>query len=235
MSEIGVVIPAWNEERDLKSVLDVIGPLDWLSQIMIVDDGSTDNTLAIAQDCACKNPKMNVVRHPDNQGKGATLLTGVESLREEIDTVIFLDADLIGFTEHHLKILSDPVINQQCEMAVAGFRKGYWRTDLSQWFAPGLSGQRCLSRKSAERALLPLTDCGYGVEIGLTHYAKRNDWRVEYVIWEGATHNIKEKKLGIMQGSKIRRVMFLQLLCSLLREWWRTNREKLKPFWEFGS
>lgn len=235
MKKIGVVIPAWNEEIDLGLVLDVVSSVEWLAQVIIVDDGSTDNTLAFAQKYANNFPQLEVNHLAENQGKGAALLAGVRSLRGDIDLVIFLDADLVGLSEKHLKIISDPVLNQECEMAVAGFRKGYWRTDLSQWFAPPLSGQRCLVRKEAERALATLSDSRYGVELGLTYFARRNNLRVDYVIWEGVTHHIKEKKFGLLGGLKIRPAMYQQILVIMMREWWQTRREKLRPFWEIGS
>jgi glycosyltransferase involved in cell wall biosynthesis len=235
MKKIGVVIPAWNEENDIQFVLEVVSSVDWLAQVIVVDDGSTDNTLTVAQEIACLYPNMEVRHLEENQGKGAAMLTGVQSLQADIDLVIFIDADLVGFSESHLALLSDPVKNQHCEMTVAGFRKGYWRTDLSQWFAPNLSGQRCLHRKAAEIALVPLAESGYGVEIGLTYFARRKNWRVEYVVWEGTSHDIKESKLGLRKGLKIRRGMYQQILAIMLREWWQTHIEKLKPFWEIGS
>lgn len=223
MKKIGVVIPAWNEENDISLVLNTVGQVNWLSEIVVIDDGSIDNTLTVAQECAGQYPHMLVEHLPENTGKGAAMLAGVRALDAEIEVVIFLDADLYGFTTEHLAKLRDPVVSQRCDMTVAGFRKGRWRTDLSQRFTPNLSGQRCLPRKAAEQALLPLADSGYGVEIGLTLYGRRNKWRVEYVIWEGASHDMKEGKIGLREGLKIRQMMYQQILDTWFREW-RKNR-----------
>ena len=91
------------------------------------------------------------------------MLTGVRALDAEIEAVIFLEADLYGFTAEHLAKLRDPVVSQRCEMTVAGFRKGRWCTDLSQRFTPNLSGQRFLPRNAAEQALLQLADRGFEI------------------------------------------------------------------------
>jgi glycosyltransferase involved in cell wall biosynthesis len=160
MKNIGVVIPAWNEEQDLPLVLNTVGPVNWLSQIVVIDDGSIDNTQIVAQECASQYPDMFVEHLPENKGKGAALLAGVQALDAEIEVVIFLDADLYGFTADHLAKLRDPIVSQRCDMTVAGFRKGRWLTDLSQRFTPNLSGQRCLPREAAEQALVPLADSG---------------------------------------------------------------------------
>ena len=148
---------------------------------------------------------------------------------------MFLDADLIGLTPEHLTILYEPIEKKECEMTVAIFRHGYWRTDLSQRFAPNLNGQRCLDRKAAIRALTPLADSGYGVEIGLTRYARRNKWRVKYVGWKGMTHDMKEDKLGLRDGYKLRRAMYRQIMATWFSDWWQERREKLNELWESGT
>jgi glycosyltransferase involved in cell wall biosynthesis len=235
MSKVGVIIPAWNEEHDIPLVLDTIGPVEWLTQVVVVDDGSEDHTLSVAGDCASKYPNMIVEHLPDNQGKGAAMLAGMRIMDPEIDTIIFLDADLIGLSENHLSKLYQPVKEKQCEMSVAIFKKGYWRTDWSQRIAPNLNGQRCLPRQAAEQALAPLAESGYGVEIGLTLYARRNKWRIQYVSWEGMTHDMKEKKLGWREGYKVRRVMYQQILVTWVREWWQNRREQFNSMWEIGT
>jgi glycosyltransferase involved in cell wall biosynthesis len=235
MKKVGVVIPAWNEERDIPIVLHAVGPVDWLSQVVVVDDGSDDQTLNVARDCAINYPNMIVEHLPNNQGKGAAMLAGVQMMSPEVDPIIFLDADLIGLSENHLSKLYRPVMEKECEMSVAIFKDGYWRTDLSQRFAPNLNGQRCLTRQAAEQALTPLAESGYGVEIGLTLYARRNKWRIQYVSWEGMTHDIKEHKLGWREGYKVRAVMYKQILVTWFHEWWQDRRKQFTAMWEIGS
>ena len=152
------------------------------------------------------------------------MLAGMRALPIEIDTVVFLDADLIGLSEDHLKILIAPVKDHKCEMSVAIFKHGYWRTDWSQRFAPNLNGQRCLPRQAAEQALLPLAECGYGVEIGLTLYARRMKWRIKYVGWTGMTHNMKEGKLGRFAGYRVRAMMYKQILVAWVKGWGISSR-----------
>ncbi|MFL7890900.1 MAG: glycosyltransferase family 2 protein [Anaerolineales bacterium] len=223
MENIGIVVPAWNEGRDINLVLDALGPIEWPKQVVIVDDGSTDNTLEVAQQYAAKFPAMMVISLLQNQGKASAMLAGIQALPSDVDTVVFLDADLSGLTEDHLQLLIEPIETNQCEMSVAIFKDGYWRTDLSQRFAPNLNGQRCLPRYAAERALKPLANSGYGVEIGLTLYARRENWRIQYIDWTGMTHDIKEHKLGQMEGYRVRVLMYRQILATWIREWKRDN------------
>lgn len=217
MDKVAVIVPAWNEELDIKLVLDALGPIEWLAQVVVVDDGSSDATPRVAQDCAENYPRMSVMQLPQNQGKGSAMLAGLQALPSEVETVVFLDADLIGLTENHLKALIEPVKNRDSDMSVAIFKKGFWRSDISQKFAPNLNGQRCLPLRAAEEALIPLAESGYGVEIGLTLYARRKNWRIQYVDWPGMTHDMKEKKLGLIEGYRVRAIMYRQILVAWVR------------------
>ena len=217
MDNLAAIVPAWNEERDIHRVLDVLGPIEWLTQVLVVDDGSTDATPNVAQECADKYISMSVLKLPKNLGKGSAMLEGIRALSSEVEIVVFLDADLLGLSEDHLKALVAPVKDRECEMSVAIFKEGYWRTDISQKFAPNLNGQRCLLKCDAEEALIPLADSGYGVEIGLTVYARRNKWRIKYIDWPGMTHDMKEHKLGRLVGYRVRAMMYQQILATWIR------------------
>jgi glycosyltransferase involved in cell wall biosynthesis len=211
MISIVVVIPAYNEEIDLPCVLNAICAVDWLTQIVVVDDGSTDDTLVVAQDYAMMDNRLVVEHNKENRGKGAAMLVGVKALADDIEIVIFLDADLIGLTSANLARLCDPIREGRSDMAVAVFSHGYWRTDVSQWVFPNLGGQRCMLREFALTALEPLADSGYGVEIGLTRYAKHNKWRVLHVDWHGTSHRMQEQGRGWKRGLKMRGVMYRQI------------------------
>ncbi len=211
---IGVVIPAFNEANHLPRVLDVVGTVDWLTQIVVVDDGSSDDTLAVARRYALRDRRASVVHLPQNRGKADAMLAGVQAL--QTDVVIFLDADLIGLQPHHLQQLYEAFATGECDMAVAIFRRGRPRTDFAHWLTPWLSGQRCLRRSTAEQALRSLKGSQYGVETGLTLYARRHGWRCQYVAWEGLTHVIQEQKHGTIPGLYGHARMYAQIAMMLL-------------------
>jgi glycosyltransferase involved in cell wall biosynthesis len=84
-----VVLPAYNEEEALPKTLNEY--IEYVDEIIIVNDGSKDGTEKIAQDYAAKNGKIRYVRHDVNQGKPAALRTGVKHSTGDI--LIFTDAD----------------------------------------------------------------------------------------------------------------------------------------------
>jgi len=228
---IGVVIPAFNESENLYSVLDIACGIPWLSQIVVVDDGSTDDTFLIARQAMIWDTRVVFIRHHENLGKAAALLAGVRAL--QTDLVVFLDADLKGIVESHFRELCAPLQIDDCEMAIAVFRHGGLLTDASHIGAPYLTGQRCLRRRLAEQVLTPLADTRYGVEMGLTIHAKKHHWRVQKIIWGGVTHQMKEQKRLALPGIRSRWQMYRQILAvaipagntyGIRRYFKRTNR-----------
>lgn len=219
---IGVIIPALNEAENLLRVLNVVCALDWVEQIVVVDDGSTDSTLDIARQYAARDKRALAVHISENQGKAAALLTGVQTLRTEL--VIFLDADLVGLQPCHLEELYKPVNSGSCEMTIATFQHGNLLTDASHHFAPNLSGQRCLSRLKAEQALIPLVTARYGVEVGLTIYARSREWQIKNIIWSGVTHRMKEQKQKVFAGLYSRWQMYRQIMAIVAVPRYKSGR-----------
>lgn len=87
-----IVIPALDEAERLPLLLDglaqVVGPE---TEIIVVDDGSRDDTAAVSEHLLRDRPSQ-VIRHPENRGKGAAIRTGVAAARGE--RTIFMDADM---------------------------------------------------------------------------------------------------------------------------------------------
>ena len=85
--DVTIVIPAHNEEEGIADVINGVKGLNTGYEILVVDDGSTDNTYKLASDAGVK-----VIRHPYNKGYGAALKTGIRTA--EADIVLFMDADM---------------------------------------------------------------------------------------------------------------------------------------------
>jgi len=95
LSELSIFFPFWNEEKNIEKVVKKAIPIaqkisdKW--EIIMVDDGSSDNTLSIAKKLAKENPNLVVVSHDKNRGYGGALKSGFEKARYEY--VIFNDGD----------------------------------------------------------------------------------------------------------------------------------------------
>jgi glycosyltransferase involved in cell wall biosynthesis len=93
---LSIVIPAYNEclriEDALERVMRCIEARKWDAEVLVVDDGSTDETPAIVQRWMLKYPRLHMVRNPGNRGKGYSVRNGL--LQSAGDIVMFTDADL---------------------------------------------------------------------------------------------------------------------------------------------
>lgn len=107
--KVGVIIPAYNEEAQILKVIASI-PL-YIDQIIVVNDGSRDRTLAKLEEAKLTEPRLKVVDHGKNHGTGAARVTGLKNfLKEDLDIVSLIDGDgQMDLSE--LSSLLDPLID----------------------------------------------------------------------------------------------------------------------------
>jgi dolichyl-phosphate beta-glucosyltransferase len=93
---LSIVIPAYNESKripaTLRQVLDYAASLGKTWEVVVVDDGSTDDTASQVEEMGRKAPSVRVLRNMPNAGKGAAVRKGMLGARGE--RVLFTDADL---------------------------------------------------------------------------------------------------------------------------------------------
>lgn len=91
-----IVIPAYNEGERLGATLDkvlaFVHQQQWSAEVVVVNDGSRDNTADLVRAYAAKDPIVRLVENPGNRGKGYSVRHGVVSAYGEY--VLFSDADL---------------------------------------------------------------------------------------------------------------------------------------------
>ena len=83
---ISIILPAKNEARNLVDLLPQLKSLYPLAEILVINDGSTDNTAQVAIDAGVK-----VISHPYSQGNGSAIKTGARNATGEL--LVFMDAD----------------------------------------------------------------------------------------------------------------------------------------------
>ena len=221
---VSVIIPAYNEAVGVTRVIEAIRSTAFISEIIVVDDGSHDQTAANALKAAQGDPRVQVISHPVNLGKGQAIYTGARACNNSI--VVMLDADLTGLKPEHIYSLVKPVLESRMDMTLGIFRGGKLASDFSHWATPWLSGQRCF-RLELLRYVNREAAAGYGLETALTIAAKQQDWRCAEIIWRGVSHPPSEFHRGKWQGILTRSKMYAQIL----RAWYiATSRQWVGKF-----
>ncbi len=173
MKSVSVVIPAYNEEANIRKTIKAVKMVKDVEQIIVVDDGSTDNTADYAQ-----QEDVELIKINNNLGKGKALNLGCFQCNKEL--IALIDADLCE-SAGELSKLIEPVANGEADMAIAAFPKAKKKGGIGlvkglanlgirayggdNLRAP-LSGQRVMNRK-AFKEVFPFAT-GFGVEVVAT-------------------------------------------------------------------
>lgn len=172
MFPVSVIIPAFNEEARIVPTLKAIKRAGFSQELIVIDDGSIDQTYELALKWADK-----VIRFPKNKGKSAAVWQGAREASQPI--LVFLDADL-GESAALAVSLLPPVIGGEVDMTIAtlpatkngGFglvkrlaQTGIYRKTGQTLTAP-LSGQRAIKRDIFLNCYRG--DQRFGIEVGLT-------------------------------------------------------------------
>ncbi len=117
--DVSIVIPAYNESErlgtPLKTILEFVSNNGINAEVVVVDDGSSDDTAKVAERAFASIPNVqsNVIRYEKNRGKGFAVKTGL--LAAKADVALFSDADLSTPIEEMSKLV-DPILRGEYDV-----------------------------------------------------------------------------------------------------------------------
>ncbi|WP_276499773.1 glycosyltransferase family 2 protein [Pontibacter litorisediminis] len=203
--EVTCLIPCHNERERIACVLDVVVGTAHISQVICVDDGSTDGTADFIQR---HWPEVEVVRLLQNVGKTAAIKYGLKYVRHEV--LLMMDADLQDLRKDEL------------EAALEAYQK-YTSLDMiilrrinSPWFVKWyrsdvlLSGERILRTADLRQVLRQQLKC-YQLEVAINRYMLRHKKVVRWMPWS-AMNTYKVDKLGVLDGSRKEFQMYVDIV-----------------------
>src|SRR5947209_9004163 len=131
MPRYSIIIPAYNEgvrlEATLERVLSCVSLRNWDAEVIVVNDGSRDNTADLVRAQALEYPNLRLLENPGNRGKGYSVRNGM--LNASGDVLLFSDADLSSPLEEAVKLFG--AIQAGADIAIG-----------SRWVQPDLQVHR---------------------------------------------------------------------------------------------
>ena len=112
---VSVVIPALNEEKTIRQVINLVSSSSVVDEILVIDDKSFDNTIKQA-----RLPKVRIYTSPII-GKGNSMRDGMLLAKNEV--IVYLDADIITYPENIVELLSGPILADEADFVKSSFTR----------------------------------------------------------------------------------------------------------------
>ena len=216
--KLSIVIPCYNEEKTISVIIENILKFAHINkEIIIVDDGSTDNTKKILQE-ELKNKVDKIIYHTKNQGKGAALRTGIAVATGEI--ILIQDADLEYDPKDYTKLI-EPILSGRADIVYGSrfvgsdpHRAVYFWHSLANGFLTLLSNiftglkltdiETCYKVfKSEIIKKIKIEENGFGFEPEITAKIAKKNYRIYEIgiSYYGRTYS-EGKKISWIDGIK---------------------------------
>ena len=223
LNKLSIIIPVYNEGKTIQLILEKVQAVNIINgiqkEIIVVNDGSTDDTETAIENYIAKNKKTTIhyFKHDRNQGKGAALHTGISKASGEY--LIIQDADLEYDPQEYNDLLK-PVVNGFADVVYGSrFMGGNPHRILFFWHS---IGNRFLTALSNVFTNLNLTDIETCYKLFNTRLIQALD--------------LKEKRFGFEPEitAKISRIPHVRIYEVGISYYGRTFREGKKINWQDG-
>lgn len=213
MPRVAAIVPAFNEAETLADVVSVLRGTRMIDEVLVVSDGSTDETVRISRSMGVKTIHLH-----QNYGKAMAMAIGVA--HTEAPVLVFVDGDILNLSEYLLGQLIEPVVSERAAMCI-GIRHRGWLIDFFHArTGPLLSGIRCLRRDVFEAVPEEYLK-GFTVETALNWACRRLGLRTTTVVLCNLRHMVKERKRGLVAGAHARLEMFRAVFSAWLALCWK--------------
>lgn len=218
-ARISCLICAYNEGPRLAAVLAAVVRHPLLDEVIVVDDGSVDDTAEVARRFA----GVRLISHPVNLGKSRAIATGVAAAHHEL--LMLLDADLKGLRADNVTALAQPVLAGDAEVSIS-----LRRNSLLLFRLAGLdfvSGERVVRKDLLDGVLQQIGALPrFGIEVFMNRRIIAHGLAIAVTRWADVEQTRKTEKLGLWRGVRaewrmVRDLMRVADPLELLAQSWR--------------
>jgi glycosyltransferase involved in cell wall biosynthesis len=202
---VSAIVPAFEEAARIAAVLAVLVSYPGFGEVVVVDDGSSDDTVEVASAAGAR-----VVRQPRQAGKGAAMDRGVGAARGNV--LFFCDADMRGLTHAMIDDILGPVVRGEVEMFVGMIDRAIYRGPYVERWVPLLGGTRALTRELWDRTPRRFKR-GFAIETALNYYHDHGS-RPGRKVLPGLGQTVKERKYGVFRGTRLRLRMIREIVTA---------------------
>jgi len=216
-----IVIAAYNEERSISKVISGLKKAGY-TNIVVVDDGSKDNTYVVI-----KKLGIHALQHIVNRGQGASLKTGIDyALKEGADIIVTFDADGQHRVED-IPAMIKPILDKKCDATIGSRFLTKSKMPLMRritlkigvmimWLFYGVlmtdahNGFRALSRSAAKKIDITSDRMEHASQIIEEIYKKKIKYQEVSVIIEYTGYSMEKGHGGVRQACRVFGRMFLR-------------------------
>ena len=211
---LAVVVPAYNEEATIKTLLARVDALPCVREIIVVDDGSCDGTARVVE--SFDSPRVHLIRQGENRGKTAAVKRGVEQVTSPV--TIIQDADL-EYDPSEIPFVIAPILSGEADVVYGSrflVRRAarvlyfyHYLANKALTFCSNLLTNRNMTDiETCYKAFrtpiiqqMPITSKGFGMEVEITASVSKTLARTYEVpiSYYGRTY-AEGKKIGLLDG-----------------------------------
>lgn len=180
MNHFSIIICAFNEEKTVCNVVRACREYNPDSEILVIDDGSTDSTPFLLQNL-CRTVPFRYIRLDENMGKSFAMCHGIVHASYEL--IMFFDADSYGIREEHFIDMIKPMIKGEADMVLGHTSANIMNYNLTPF--KSFTGERVLFKKDIIPLLDDIRDLRFGIETYINYYYQTNGKRIRYVHLKG--------------------------------------------------
>ncbi len=206
--KVAAVVPAYNEAKTVGSIVRALKEARYVDEVIVVSDGSTDDTADEAKLAGADMVRIN----KSSLGKAQAMDKGVRETDAHI--ILFVDADLVGFTAAHADMLVAPVKNKKAHMCI-GLRDRSWLYRRIGHKLPLISGERAIRREVFTRLKHSLKK-GFMIEVAMNFHCRKYRLAVTTAAMEGVSMVKKFEKINAAQAAWSYIKMDLQILWAYI-------------------